>query len=121
MYLTRGNTVHFKAQRMAKTKDECGKDKLTPITGKPDKATFSLKKHYNDKEAVFEKSFENGLMKYDEETNYLLFTIESEDTRDLIVGETYYCDIEVVAGKDVHTIMKDEVIIDWNVTNKGSG
>ena len=118
MYLVRGDTYHFKTQRMAKTTDEHGDIKFEPIVEKPKKAIFTLKKHYDDKDALFEKSFDNEKMTYDEETNYLKFTIESADTKDLEVGK-YYCDLEITTNEDdVHTIVREVVEIDWDVTNK---
>lgn len=119
MNLTRGDTYHRKIQRRKKVVNERGKVTWEPITEKAKEMYFSIKEKYTDDSSKYlvQKSLSKGEIVYNSVTNYYYFTIESKDTKDLQPKKKYYCDIEVTADNgDIHTIFKDELVLDWDVT-----
>lgn len=106
MRIIRGDNKTFTFQR----KDKSGKI----ITEKPDKMYLTIKQNEYEKQALIQKTFDNGI-RFEEDTYYVDFV--PEDTDDLIFGEYVY-DIEIINGDIVKTIKKDTFIIDSEVTHK---
>ena len=107
MNLIRGDTLNLKFKRIDRNGEV--------IKEKPEKLFFTVKNSYYDKDYLFQKSLEKGTISYDENDNYYRFTIEPEDTNNLIFGKYVY-DIEVVNLDIVKTIAKGTLEIEEEVT-----
>ena len=106
MKIIRGDSKTFTFQRKDKNKNV--------ITEKPDKMYLTIKQNEYEKQALIQKTFENGI-RFENDTYYVDFV--PEDTDDLSFGEYVY-DIEIINGDIVKTIKKDTFIIESEVTHK---
>lgn len=84
------------------------------ITEKPNKMYLTIKQNEYEKQALIQKTFDNGI-RFEEDTYYVDFV--PEDTDDLSFGEYVY-DIEIINGDIVKTIKKDIFVIESEVTHK---
>lgn len=77
------------------------------ITTLPKKMWITFKKSCSCDEALFQKTLENGGIKYDETDNYYRFLLESDDTCKLAYG-TYGFDIAILNEiGEKKTLLKD--------------
>lgn len=95
MKIIRGDTKKLRFKRVRKP-DE------TVITEVPDKMYFTVKYSYDDEEAIFQKTLENGI-RYNEDDNYYYMTIKPQDTDGLPYAQLVY-DIEIIVGSKKTTI-----------------
>lgn len=82
------------------------------ITSRPDSLYFTVKKDYRAEDFLIQKTLDD--MTLDEDGTYH-FTIEPSDTDDLKYG-SYVCDIQVTQDAIKTTILKDEFVIEEEVT-----
>lgn len=106
MKIIRGDSKTFTFQRKDKDKNV--------ITEKPDKMYLTIKQNEYEKQALIQKTFDNGI-RFEEDTYYVEFV--PEDTDDLSFGDYVY-DIEIINEDIVKTIKKDTFIIESEVTHK---
>ena len=106
MRINRGDNKTFTFQR----KDADGE----VIAEKPNKMYLTIKQNEYEKQALIQKTFDNGI-RFENNTYYVDFV--PEDTDDLSFGEYVY-DIEIINGDIVKTIKKDTFIIESEVTHK---
>ena len=110
MKMRRGDTKKFKFQRKTKNNEV--------ITIKPEKMYITFK-YKDEKEALFQKTFENGII-YNETTNYYHITINPEDT-DKLPFTTLKYDVEIInSAGEVKTIKVDELKLLEEVTFKNN-
>lgn len=106
MRIIRGDSKTFTFQRKDKDKNV--------ITEKPDKMYLTIKQNEYEKQALIQKTFDNGI-RFENDTYYVEF--KPEDTDNLNFGEYVY-DIETINGDIVKTIKKDTFVIENEVTHK---
>lgn len=106
MRIIRGDSKTFTFQRKDKDKNV--------ITEKPDKMYLTIKQNEYEKQALIQKTFDNGI-RFENDTYYVDFL--PEDTDDLSFGEYVY-DIEIINGDIVKTIKKDIFVIGSEVIHK---
>lgn len=104
MKMIRGDTRGFNFQRVNADGE--------PITTRPDKLYFTVKKSPQDKVVIFQKTIDN--MTFDEDGTWH-FVIEPEDTNGLKYM-TYVYDIEVITDGVKTTIAKGGLTIEEEVT-----
>lgn len=80
-----------------------------------DTAYLTCRQSADDDEYVFQKSLEDGITKV--ETGKYRVRIAPEDTKDLDLG-TYYYDLEIGVGEDIHTITKGKLQLTYDVTRE---
>lgn len=100
----RGDTRNYRFQRL----NADG----TPITTRPDKIYFTVKKKDTDKDVVFQKTIDD--MTIDDDGTYH-FTVEPTDTNGLKYM-TYVFDIEVITDGVKTTIAKGGFTVESEVT-----
>ena len=100
----RGDTRRYKFQRL----NADG----TPITIRPDKIYFTVKKSYSDNVVMLQKTIDD--MTIDDDGTYH-FTVEPDDTNNLQYM-TYVFDIEVITDGVKTTIAKGGFTIQEEVT-----
>ena len=107
MEFVRGDSFSFKFKRQLQTGEI--------ITEKPAKMYFTVK--YNDEnEALFQKTFENGI---DFDGEYYHVKIESGDTEKLQFGE-YWFDIEIIDDEKTKTLYVGKLSLTREVTFKNN-
>lgn len=106
MIIIRGDNKIFTFQRKNKNGEV--------ITEKPDKMYLTIKRNEYEKQALIQKTFDNGI-RFENDTYYIDFV--PEDTDSLNFGKYVY-DIEIINGDIVKTIKKDAFIIESEVTHK---
>lgn len=106
MRIIRGDSKTFTFQR----KDKNGE----VIAEKPDKMYLTIKQNEYEKQALIQKTFDDGI-RFEDATYYVDFV--PEDTDSLSFGEYVY-DIEIINGDVKKTIKKDIFIIESEVTHK---
>ena len=106
MRIIRGDSKTFTFQRKDKDKNV--------ITEKPDKMYLTIKQNEYEKQALIQKTFDNGI-RFENDTYYVEF--KPEDTDNLNFGEYVY-DIETINSDIVKTIKKDTFVIESEVTHK---
>lgn len=106
MRIIRGDSKTFTFQRKNKNGEV--------IAEKPDKMYLTIKQNEYEKQALIQKTFDNGI-RFENGTYYVDFV--PEDTDDLSFGEYVY-DIEVIDNDYKNTIKKDAFIIESEVTHK---
>lgn len=106
MRIIRGDSKTFTFQRKNKNGEV--------IAEKPDKMYLTIKQNEYEKQALIQKTFDDGII-FENGTYYVDFL--PKDTDDLSFGEYVY-DIEIINGDIVKTIKKDTFIIDSEVTHK---
>ena len=106
MRIIRGDNKTFTFQRKDKNKNV--------IIEKPDKMYLTIKENEYQKQALIQKTFDDGI-RFEDATYYVDFV--PEDTDDLSFGEYVY-DIEIINGNIVKTIKKDIFVIESEVTYK---
>lgn len=100
----RGDTKRYKFQRI--------NSDGSVITTPPDKIYFTVKKNYDSKEVLIQKTLEDITI---DEQNVYHFTIEPADTDSLRYGN-YVFDIEVITDDVKTTIAKGGFGIEQEVT-----
>jgi hypothetical protein len=106
MRIIRGDNKTFTFQRKNKNGEV--------ITEKPDKMYLTIKQNEYEKQALIQKTFDNGI-RFENDTYYVKFI--PEDTDNLSFSEYVY-DIEIINGDIVKTIKKDTFVIESEVTHK---
>lgn len=109
MEFTRGDTYRFKFQRL----DENG----GVIESKAQKMWFTVKRNYNTKEKLIQKTLEKNEITFDSEFFYHII-IEPSDTSGLQYKKYVY-DIQVENDGIVSTIAKGELNLTHEVTFEG--
>lgn len=106
MRIIRGDSKTFTFQRKNKNGEV--------IVEKPDKMYLTIKQNEYEKQALIQKTFDDGI-RFENSTYYVDFM--PEDTDDLSFGDYVY-DIEIINGDVKKTIKKDTFIIESEVTHK---
>ncbi len=110
MEITRGDNKPFKFKRTRKDG--------SVITELPKKMYITFKKNAGTNVALFQKTLEDGSIKYSEEDNYYRFEILPKDTENLGYITCYF-DIEIITNDDkTRTIYKGELEIAKEYTHK---
>jgi protein associated with RNAse G/E len=84
------------------------------IAEKPDKMYLTIKQNEYEKQALIQKTFDNGI-RFENSTYYVDFV--PEDTDNLSFGDYIY-DIEIIKDGKPKTIKVDEFVINKEVTHK---
>ena len=83
------------------------------LDGAPMELYFSVKKNYNDKNYIIQKTLEDGIT--DDGENRYVVRIESEDTETMTFGKYVY-DFEITVNNSRKTLLKGDFIVDPDVT-----
>lgn len=107
--LTRGDTCCLKFARL-NNRNEIIKEKA-------DEVYFTVKPFIGAKKYDFQKRLSDNTITFTDD-GYYHFTIESNDTDNLPIGD-YYFDIEVKIGNYVKTISKGKLNLTYEITERG--
>ena len=83
------------------------------LDGAPMELYFSVKRSYNDKNYIIQKTLEDGIIN-DGENRYVV-RFESEDTETMTFGKYVY-DFEITVNNSRKTVLKGDFIVDPDVT-----